>query len=80
MTDNQEKVIEPSNVVELPDDIKPEDFPDLLLQIHDEIIVQTPIANIEEVTNIIRTEMESATQLKVPLFVNIKNNKNLANN
>ena len=53
---------------------------DLLLQIHDEIIVQTPIANIEEVTNIIRTEMESATQLKVPLFVNIKNNKNLANN
>ena len=30
MTDNQEKVIEPSNVVELPDDIKPEDFPDLL--------------------------------------------------
>ena len=30
MTDNQDKVIEPSNVVELPDDIKPEDFPDLL--------------------------------------------------
>ena len=30
MTDNQEKVVEPSNVVELPDDIKPEDFPDLL--------------------------------------------------
>ena len=29
MTDNQEKVIVPSNVVELPDDIKPEDFPDL---------------------------------------------------
>ena len=28
MTDNQEKVIAPSNVVELPDDIKPEDFPD----------------------------------------------------
>jgi len=30
MTDNQEKVVAPSNVVELPDDIKPEDFPDLL--------------------------------------------------
>lgn len=30
MTDNQEKVVVPSNVVELPDDIKPEDFPDLL--------------------------------------------------
>ena len=30
MTDNQEKVVKPSNVFELPDDIKPEDFPDLL--------------------------------------------------
>ena len=30
MTDNLEKVVEPSNVVELPDNIKPEDFPDLL--------------------------------------------------
>ena len=30
MTDNQEKVVQPSNFVELPDDIKPEDFPDLL--------------------------------------------------
>ena len=30
MTDNQEKVVEPSNVVDLPDNIKPEDFPDLL--------------------------------------------------
>jgi small subunit ribosomal protein S1 len=30
MIDNQEKVVEPSNVVELPDNIKPEDFPDLL--------------------------------------------------
>ena len=30
MTDNQEKVVVPSNVVELPDNIKPEDFPDLL--------------------------------------------------
>ncbi|MDC1071149.1 DNA polymerase [Acidimicrobiia bacterium] len=53
---------------------------DLLLQIHDEIIVQTPVLNIEEVTRIVSTEMESATKLKVPLFVNIKNNKDLANN
>lgn len=53
---------------------------DLLLQIHDEIIVQTPVSNIEEVTNIVSTEMESAVKLKVPLFVNIKNNKDLANN
>ena len=53
---------------------------DLLLQIHDEIIVQTPLENIEEVTHIVKTEMETATKLKVPLFVNIKNSKDLANN
>ena len=38
------------------------------------------LLNIEEVTRIVSTEMESATKLKVPLFVNIKNNKDLANN
>ena len=53
---------------------------DLLLQIHDEIIVQTPLEHIEEVTHIVKTEMETATKLKVPLFVNIKNSKDLANN
>ena len=52
----------------------------LLLQIHDEIIVQTPLEHIEEVTHIVKTEMETATKLKVPLFVNIKNSKDLANN
>ena len=53
---------------------------DLLLQIHDEIIVQTPLEHIEEVTHIVKTEMETATKLKVPLFFNIKNSKDLANN
>ena len=53
---------------------------DLLLQIHDEIIVQTPLEHIEEVTHIVKTEMKTATKLKVPLFVNIKNSKDLANN
>ena len=53
---------------------------DLLLQIHDERIVQTPLEHIEEVTHIVKTEMETATKLKVPLFVNIKNSKDLANN
>ena len=50
------------------------------LQIHDEIIVQTPLEHIEEVTHIVKTEMETATKLKVPLFVNIKSSKDLANN
>ena len=32
MTDNIEDTSQPSNVVSLPDDIKPEDFPELLEQ------------------------------------------------
>ena len=32
MTDNTEEISQPSNVVSLPDDIKPEDFPELLEQ------------------------------------------------
>ena len=44
----------------------------LILQIHDEIIVQTPKESSKEVMKIVKTEMESASKLKVPLFVNIK--------
>ena len=32
MTKNTEDISQPSNVVSLPDDIKPEDFPELLEQ------------------------------------------------
>ena len=32
MTNNTEDISQPSNVVSLPDDIKPEDFPELLEQ------------------------------------------------
>lgn len=52
----------------------------LILQIHDEIIVQTPKESSKEVMKIVKTEMESATKLKVPLFVNIKASKDLSNN
>lgn len=52
----------------------------LILQIHDEIIVQTPKESSKEVMKIVKTEMESASKLKVPLFVNIKASKDLSNN
>ena len=52
----------------------------LILQIHDEIIVQTPTESSKEVMKIVKTEMESASKLKVPLFVNIKASKDLSNN
>ncbi len=56
------------------------DSTNLLLQIHDEVIVQTPDESIEKVMNIVKNEMESAAKLKVPLFVNIKHSKDLSNN
>ena len=52
---------------------------ELLLQIHDEIIVQTPTELSEKVIKIVRREMENATKLKVPLFIDIKTNMNLSN-
>ena len=52
----------------------------LLLQIHDEIIVQTPEKYTKKVMNIVKAEMEAAAKLKVPLFVNIKSSKDLSNN
>ena len=51
----------------------------LLLQIHDEIIIQTPKVLSDKVSNIMQKEMEDASSLKVPLFVDIKENSNLSN-
>ncbi len=51
----------------------------LLLQIHDEIIIQTPKILSDKVSNIVQKEMEDASSLKVPLFVDIKENSNLSN-
>ena len=47
---------------------------DLLLQIHDEIIIQTPKESANKVSKIVNKEMEGASKLKVPLFVDIKEN------
>ena len=52
---------------------------DLLLQIHDEIIIQTPKESANKVSKIVKKEMEGASKLKVPLFVDIKENINLSN-
>ncbi len=52
---------------------------DLLLQIHDEIIIQTPKESANKVSKIVKNEMEGASKLKVPLFVDIKENINLSN-
>ncbi|MDC0077153.1 DNA polymerase [Acidimicrobiaceae bacterium] len=55
------------------------DGANLLLQIHDELIVETDEVNLDKVKAIVTQEMESALTLEVPLFVNTKVSESLAN-
>ena len=43
----------------------------LLLQVHDELIVETPVGEIDQVKTIIRDSMEEAMDLKVPLKIDM---------
>ena len=51
-----------------------EKFPEakLLLQVHDELIVECPENQAEEVAKIMKTSMEAVTQLSVPLKVSVE--------
>ena len=42
-----------------------------LIQIHDEIIIETPIDKIQEVKKVIKEVMENVFKLRVPIVVNI---------
>ena len=55
------------------------DGANLLLQIHDELIVETDELHLKKVKEIVTKEMESALTLDVPLFVNTKVSDSLAN-
>ena len=59
--------------------IKELDQTELLLQIHDEIIIETKNSLSSKVEKIIISEMEKAMKLDVPLFVNTKVSESLAN-
>ena len=48
----------------------------LLLQIHDELVFETPTANAEELSIFVRTEMESAMELSVPVTVDLATGPN----
>jgi DNA polymerase-1 len=43
----------------------------LLVQVHDELVFETPMENVEEEAAIVREEMTSAMKLKVPLKVEV---------
>ena len=48
----------------------------IVLQIHDELIIECKIEEKEEVKRILKEEMENATELRVPLKVDISEAEN----
>ncbi|MDD3813837.1 MAG: DNA polymerase I [Desulfocapsaceae bacterium] len=50
----------------------------LLLQIHDELVFELPVAEIEETIRIVKPAMEDVLALDVPLVVNFERGKSLA--
>ena len=43
----------------------------MIIQVHDELVVETPEGEVEEVATMVREEMESAIELDVPLVVDV---------
>jgi DNA polymerase-1 len=41
----------------------------MLLQVHDELVFEVPVPELEEVRALVKHEMEHAVQLSVPLLV-----------
>ena len=48
----------------------------VLIQVHDELLVEAFLDEEEKVKNILREEMEGASSLKVPLTVEVKSGMN----
>ena len=51
-------------------------FARLIMQVHDELVLEAPVKEKEEVIEIVRREMEEVIKLKVPLKVEITTGKN----
>ncbi|WP_414716300.1 DNA polymerase [Syntrophomonas wolfei] len=48
----------------------------MLLQVHDELVLELPRTELEEVSGLLRDCMENACSLKVPLEVSLKTGPN----
>ena len=49
----------------------------LILQIHDELIIETPPEDCEKVKSLLQEEMENALHINVPLTVHVSEGKSL---
>ena len=47
-----------------------------MLQVHDELVLEVPEAELEQVSTLVREEMEGAADLAVPLLVDVGVGKN----
>ena len=50
----------------------------LLLQVHDELVLEVPASEVTEVTELLREAMEHVVDLSVPLLIDVKTGKNWA--
>ena len=50
----------------------------LILQVHDELVIETVASELDEVSKIIRNAMENVIELRVPLIVDVHHGKNWA--
>jgi DNA polymerase-1 len=48
----------------------------MLLQVHDELVVETPEAEVQAVVSLLRCEMEGAAALSIPLVVEVGAGRN----
>ncbi|MBV5318588.1 MAG: DNA polymerase I [Desulfobulbaceae bacterium] len=49
----------------------------MLLQIHDELVLEVPASELEEVSQLLKNHMETAMSLRVPLVVHLSNGSSL---
>ena len=49
----------------------------MLLQIHDELVFEVPLAELTTVSQLVREHMEAAMALRVPLVVNLRHGQSL---
>ena len=48
----------------------------IVLQVHDEMMIEAPLAEAEKVKEIVKTEMEGAIKLNVPLIAEVSEAEN----